>query len=280
MMDQQARLKLSRLLEQLKGNQSRRRFAAQLGVSDLTVRWWEEGKKEPSLANHKKIAAMAGYKSFDEYEAFLSGESSELSSETSLAEEAINLVRRLNIQDSKRVAEAAWEVAWQQLTALADQLSNREDSETQVRVLEYWHSQESEANSGDASSLKAIPLYSSAIAAGFPSPADDHLDMHLDLNEYLVQHPSATFYVRVDGDSMIEAGIHSGDLLVVDRALEATDRKIVVVAFDGELTVKRLCFLEGRPYLMPENPNYSPLPVGEENNCHIWGVVTNVIHPV
>lgn len=86
--------------------------------------------------------------------------------------------------------------------------------------------------------------------------------------------------MKVAGDSMIEAGIHSGDLLVVDRILEATDQKIVVAAYDGELTVKRLRYLDRQPYLMPENPSYSPLPVREETDCHIWGVVTNVIHPV
>jgi DNA polymerase V len=100
------------------------------------------------------------------------------------------------------------------------------------------------------------------------------------LNEYLIQNAKATFLVQVAGDSMIEAGIHSGDLLVVDRVLEASDRKIVVAAYDGELTVKRLCYLDNRPYLMPENPNYSPLPVREEMDCHVWGVVTNVIHSV
>ncbi|WP_232214559.1 LexA family protein [Rubidibacter lacunae] len=124
----------------------------------------------------------------------------------------------------------------------------------------------------------AIPLYACAIAAGFPSPADDHLDAQLDLNQLLIQHPSATFFLRVEGDSMVGAGIHSGDLLVVDRALEPADGRVVVAALDGELTVKRLRFLRGRPHLVPENPNYDPLPVGEDSDCHIWGVVTNVVH--
>lgn len=129
-------------------------------------------------------------------------------------------------------------------------------------------------------SLYPVPLYTSAIAAGFPSPADDHVETRLDLNQHLIHHPSATFFVRVDGDSMVDAGIHSGDLLIVDRALEATDGRIVIAAYDGELTVKRLRFLKDRPYLMPENSSYSPLPVSEENDCYVWGVVTNVIHPL
>jgi len=124
---------------------------------------------------------------------------------------------------------------------------------------------------------RPVPLYSCAIAAGFPSPADDHLDASLDLNAHLIPHPSATFFLRVAGDSMVGAGIHSGDLLVVDRSLEPVDGRVVVAALDGELTVKRLRFLGDRPHLVAENPDYAPLPVGEANDCHIWGVVTNVV---
>lgn len=129
-----------------------------------------------------------------------------------------------------------------------------------------------------ATAPQPLPLYGSRVAAGFPSPADDHLHATLDLNAYLVKHPAATFFVRVEGDSMIQAGIHAGDILVVDRALEARDGKIVVAALNGELTVKRLDLRDGRIRLLPENPDYSPIDVGEEANFLIWGVVTSVIH--
>ncbi len=116
------------------------------------------------------------------------------------------------------------------------------------------------------------------VAAGFPSPADDHLEGKLDLNEYLVKHPAATFFVRVVGDSMINAGIHAGDLLVVDRSLESTDRNIILAVIDGEITVKRLIRKKGKVILMPENENYKPIKINEESQFEIWGVVTHVIH--
>jgi DNA polymerase V len=99
-------------------------------------------------------------------------------------------------------------------------------------------------------------LYLTPVSAGFPSPAEDYLDRALDLNELLISNPAATFYVRASGDSMRDAGIQSGDILVVDRAVEARPGKIVIAAVDGELTVKRLRVKEGRLYLAPENPAY------------------------
>ena len=125
-----------------------------------------------------------------------------------------------------------------------------------------------------------LPLFSSKVAAGFPSPADDHMDTKLDLNEHLVKHPAATFFVRVTGDSMINAGIHDGDLLVVDRSLEPKIGKVVIAAVTGELTVKRYARSNGKVFLMPENENYQPITINEEEDIHIWGVVTNVIHQV
>ena len=130
------------------------------------------------------------------------------------------------------------------------------------------------------SSTEPIPLFAERIAAGFPSPADDFLEDQLDLNEHLIQHPSATFFVRVDGDSMIGAGIHSGDILIVDRAVEAVNRKVVIAILDGELTVKRLHKQKGRLTLMPENDKYKPITIEDDSNFEIWGVVTNVIHPL
>jgi DNA polymerase V len=125
---------------------------------------------------------------------------------------------------------------------------------------------------------QAFPFFSSRVAAGFPSPADDHLENRLDLNEYLVRKPAATFFVRVEGLSMINAGIQPDDILVVDRSEQATDGRIVVAAVDGELTVKRLRMERARVYLMPENPDYSPIEITGETSFVVWGVVTGVIH--
>jgi len=126
----------------------------------------------------------------------------------------------------------------------------------------------------------ALPLYGSTVQAGFPSPADDFIEGRLDLNKHLIKHPSATFFLRVSGDSMINAGIHPDDILIVDKSLEAKHGKIVIAAVDGSLTVKRLHKNTNKTYLMPENKNFNPIEITEENDVVIWGVVTNVIHPV
>ena len=118
------------------------------------------------------------------------------------------------------------------------------------------------------------------VAAGFPSPAEDYIEGKLDLNRHLIKHPAATFFVRVSGDSMIDAGIHPGDILIVDRSLEPADKKVVIAVIDGELTVKRIRIKKGRIYLMPENEKYKPIEIEKEMNFDIWGVVTNVIHPL
>ncbi len=123
-----------------------------------------------------------------------------------------------------------------------------------------------------------LPLYSSKVPAGFPSPADDHVENQLDLNEHLIRHPAATFFVRTSGNSMIEAGINENDLLIVDRSIPPDHGKIVIAAIDGQLTVKRLHKKKDRLLLMPENPHFEPIEVKEESDIYIWGVVTNVIH--
>jgi DNA polymerase V len=122
------------------------------------------------------------------------------------------------------------------------------------------------------------PLYQQPVTAGFPSPAEDHIDTKLDLNRHYVRNPAATFYVRVDGDSMTGAGIHSGDLLIVDRSIEPVPGKVVIAVINGEHTVKRLRRDGNRILLMAENPNYAPIEVSELEELHIWGVVTEVIH--
>ena len=122
-----------------------------------------------------------------------------------------------------------------------------------------------------------IPLYANKISAGFPSPADDYLEMKLDLNTHLIKHPSATFFVKVSGDSMLHASIQSGDMLIVDRSIEPLDGKIVIAAIDGELTVKRLYKKNGQLKLLAENPKYKPIEITGQDII-IWGVVTHVIH--
>lgn len=125
-----------------------------------------------------------------------------------------------------------------------------------------------------------VPLYSSRVQAGFPSPADDYIEAKLDLNEHLIKHPAATFLVRATGDSMIGAGIYEGSILVVDRSLEAKDGSIVIAAINGDLTVKRLKKKGKECSLVPENPKFKPIKITEDMDGMIWGVVTTTIHDV
>jgi DNA polymerase V len=128
--------------------------------------------------------------------------------------------------------------------------------------------------------LQNFPLYSNRVSAGFPSPADDHIETKLDLNQHLVKRPAATFFVRVEGDSMIGAGIHPNDLLIVDRSIKPISGKVVIAVLNGELTVKRLKIQKEKITLMAENERYSPIIIDETMEFNIWGVVTNVIHAV
>ena len=123
-----------------------------------------------------------------------------------------------------------------------------------------------------------LPLYLAPVEAGFPSPAEDYLDCKLDLHQHLVRNEAATFFLRAHGESMLGAGIHDGDLLIVDRSMDAGHRKVVIAALDGELTVKRLLHREGRVLLAPENPHFEPIDITESEFVHIWGVVTYVVH--
>jgi DNA polymerase V len=126
----------------------------------------------------------------------------------------------------------------------------------------------------------ALPFYQCSVAAGFPSVAEGESARELDLNEFLIQHPQATFFVKVSGSSMIQAGIHHNDLLVVDRSLEPVHGKVVIAVINGELTVKRL-YKKGKTLrLLAENDEYAPIEIEEEADLRIWGVVTNVIHPL
>ncbi|WP_047608533.1 translesion error-prone DNA polymerase V autoproteolytic subunit [Rahnella aquatilis] len=124
--------------------------------------------------------------------------------------------------------------------------------------------------------LVTFPLFSDLVPCGFPSPAQDYVERRIDLNELMIQHPSATYFVRVTGDSMIDAGIGEGDLLVVDSSRKAEHGHIVIAAVDGEFTVKRLQ-LHPVVMLKPENSVYAPIMIGGEENLEVFGVVTYIV---
>lgn len=125
---------------------------------------------------------------------------------------------------------------------------------------------------------QTIPLYATRVAAGTPSPADEYIDQHLDVAQFLIKRPTSTFLVRAEGDSMINAGIQENDLLIVDRSLEPKSGKIIIAAVNGHLTVKRLQISNHKVHLMPENPRYMPIEINEDTDFRIWGVVIHVIH--
>lgn len=129
----------------------------------------------------------------------------------------------------------------------------------------------------NAQSTTEIPLISLGISAGFPSPADDFLDLNIDLNKHLIKNPSTTFFGRVSGSSMIEAGISDGDLLIIDKSIEPKSGQIAVCFIDGEFTIKRIKKEKDCIWLLPENKDYKPIRVTEENDFLIWGVVINSI---
>ncbi|MEL0275956.1 MAG: translesion error-prone DNA polymerase V autoproteolytic subunit [Flavobacteriaceae bacterium] len=128
--------------------------------------------------------------------------------------------------------------------------------------------------------IKDMPLAHTGVSAGFPSPADDFKELRISIDQEVVKNEEATFYARVDGQSMQGAGLDDGDLLVIDRSKEPEDNAIAVCFIDGEFTVKRLKVEEECIFLIPENPNYKPIKVTEDNQLIIWGVVTYVVKKV
>lgn len=122
-----------------------------------------------------------------------------------------------------------------------------------------------------------LPFIASGISAGFPSPADDFIEQSLDLNKYLIKHPSSTFCARVRGNSMKNAGMHDGDIMIVDKSLEPKSDDIAVCWIDGEFTVKRILKEKDVIWLLPENEDYKPIRVTAENELTIWGIVIAVI---
>ena len=132
---------------------------------------------------------------------------------------------------------------------------------------------------GDYHSLSAlsIPLFLERISAGFPSPAEDYIEKTLDLNELCIEHPAATFFVRVQGESMIEAGIFPDDVLVVDRSLRAGHGDIIIASLRSEMTVKQLHLSPPPVRLLPRNSAFAPIVLGEDDVLEVFGVVTNVV---
>ena len=148
-----------------------------------------------------------------------------------------------------------------------------------MSALKLHSSEHLDIYSAQTDSELELPVLS-GISAGFPSPATDFVDIGIDLNRHLIKHPSATFYGRVKGLSMIDAGIDDGDLLIIDKSIEPTNGKIAVCFVDGEFTLKRIKIENNEVWLMPANENYKPIVITKDNDLRIWGVVTHIIKSV
>lgn len=129
----------------------------------------------------------------------------------------------------------------------------------------------------DVSSSVALPFADKGIQAGFPSPGQDYISESIDLNREIVKHPAATFYGRVEGDSMSGEGIESGDILVIDRSIEPDDGDLAVCCLDGDFTLKRIKLEAGKAWLIPSNESFDPILVTPDNQLEIWGIVTYTI---
>ena len=112
------------------------------------------------------------------------------------------------------------------------------------------------------------------ISAGFPSPAEDFTELSISLDKHLIQNPAATFMAYANGNSMVQAGIHHGDILIIDRSLDARNSDIIIAVLHGEFTVKRLSIVKDTFFLIPQNPQYSPMKISDDMDFEIWGVVT------
>ncbi len=123
-----------------------------------------------------------------------------------------------------------------------------------------------------------LPLVSEYVSAGFPSPAEDYIETGINLNNELIHHPASTFFLRVKGDSMKNAGISDGDLLIVDRSVEARPEHIVIAILDGSFTLKRLTYRDNIPYLKAEHPDYPSINLHDYEMVQIWGVAIYSIH--
>ena len=126
--------------------------------------------------------------------------------------------------------------------------------------------------------LDEIKVAEPSVAAGFPSPADDFIEMEINLQDYIVKNKEATFCVKVEGTSMTKAGINSGDIMIVDRSLHPKHNDIVLAVIDGEFTVKRIAVNDENLYLVPENDTFSPIKITESMNFQVWVIITHIIH--
>ena len=139
-------------------------------------------------------------------------------------------------------------------------------------------------NDGDKINLSHIKKRSmvsyilSRVSAGFPSPADDFIQSKIDVNDLLIEHPASTYFIMVSGNSMFDAGIRDGDLLIVDRSLDYVNGKIVIVILEGDFLVKKIYIKSTKVFLVAANNDYKDIEVTDEMHCTIWGVVTYVIH--
>ena len=124
----------------------------------------------------------------------------------------------------------------------------------------------------------SLPIANESISAGFPSPADDYLDIGIDLNEQLIRNPESTFFLRVSGHSMTDAGINDGDLVIIDRSIDPTPAHIVVAIVEGNFTLKRLTLRDEKLYLEAANSDYSPIDITLYQDVQIWGVAIYSIH--
>ena len=147
-----------------------------------------------------------------------------------------------------------------------------------MKLKSLYKTQTLELYTSDTSTTLSMPYFENGVSAGFPSPAEDHMHSKIDLNNILIENPSATYYVRVNGDSMLGAGILSGDLLIVDRSIEVTNNCIVVAHLDGEFTVKRIKKIKNKIFLQAENNNYKPIEITKEMDFELFGVVAHAIH--
>jgi DNA polymerase V len=146
-----------------------------------------------------------------------------------------------------------------------------------MNLLQLHNSQTLDFYSASTETELELPFVESGIKAGFPSPAEDFIDLSIDLNKELVRNPSSTFYAKVKGNSMRDSGISDGDLLIIDKSLEPVNGKIAVCFIDGEFTVKRIKIESDCCWLVPANNDFNPIKVTEENDFLIWGIVIHVI---
>lgn len=151
---------------------------------------------------------------------------------------------------------------------------------TENSIQDYYNSQTIEICEVDTSTRLSLQFVDTGIQAGFPSPAEDYVDLAIDLNQELIKNPSSTFLGRVKGSSMKDAGIFEGDVLVIDKSKEPVDGSIAVCFLDGDFTVKRIKINGKRCFLMPANQEFNPIEIQADNDFRVWGIVTYIIKKV